>query len=157
MNPLSHFLSGLLFAGGIMLIFPKVTFVELIIFILSTMLIDADHYLFFLCKKKDANPIHAYQWYTHNNQKTRHLSRHEKKNIYYGFHFFHGLEVLFLVYLLYCLVSPFFLFVLLGFAIHLFADLIVEYAGCASLYKLSVFYSLAKGKRLRFVEQVIND
>jgi hypothetical protein len=118
-------------------------------------LIDIDHYAYFIFKKKSFNPIKAYSWYRENNRKGRSLSKYEKRQIYFGFHFLHGIEILMITYFLYYIFSyQIFLSIFLGFSFHLFIDIINEAVYCGKSDKISIVWSFLRSKKLKFIEDI---
>jgi hypothetical protein len=125
-----------------------------VLIIASTVLVDVDHYIYYVFKKKNFSLIKAYKWYQSNRIKSHHLSREEKRKIYFGFHFLHGVEILAIIYFLYAYASSLFLYVLIGYSLHFFADLIVEGIWCGTIDKVSVIYNFLKGRKLKFIDDV---
>src|SRR3989338_8138206 len=154
MLPHEHLIIGVIFSAIIFFIFPSIGAVEILLIILSTTLIDVDHYIYYAVKKRDLNLIRAYKWYQSNRAKTHHLSRKEKSKIYLGFHFFHGIEILIIIYLLYHYIHQIFLYVLIGYSLHFFADIFVEVVGCGKTHKISVIYSFLRGRKLKFIDDI---
>jgi hypothetical protein len=94
------------------------------IIFLSSVLIDFDHYLYYIFEKKKFSLKSAYHWYLIERERFHRLSREEKKKHRYFIFIFHGLEVLIILFFLsnYCYVL---FFVLIGFTIHLAEDLTI--------------------------------
>ena len=108
-----HIIIGIIVS---LLLYPVYGLNVLIIFI-SNLLIDADHYLWYLIKIKDINLFRAFRFY--KNRKIRPK---------YGkvLHIFHTLEFLILTLLLSFYFKIFFL-ILIGIVIHLISDVIYEF------------------------------
>jgi len=121
MLPKNHIIINLILCL-ILLIFIH-PFYVLIIF-LSSILIDIDHYLYYLFTKKRFSLKSAYNWYVIERQKFHDLSLKEKKKHRYFVFVFHGLESLTILLLL-SLYVPILFFILLGFVIHLMEDSII--------------------------------
>jgi hypothetical protein len=154
MLPHEHLIVGIIFSVILFFINPSVGFLGILLIVLSTVLVDVDHYLFYAVKKRDLSLIHAYKWYQSNRIRTHNLSRKEKRKIYFGFHFFHGIEILAIIYLLYAYVNSIFLYILMGYSLHFFADLLVEVIWCGKTDKISVIYSFIRMNKLKFVDEV---
>ena len=88
----------------------------ILIFFISSILIDLDHYTFYLWKKKDLNFYNAYAWFENPNNGAQHYL------------FLHGIEPLILLWIL-SKHAPIFRSMFLGFLFHH----IVDYA--YSIYK----------------------
>ena len=154
MKPQSHFLLGILFILLLFFLFPQIPFFGLLIIFLSSILIDVDHYLYYVFKKGDKSIIRAYKWFTENRKKAYHLSRQEKRKISFGFLFLHGVEILIALYFLYIHVSEIFLYILLGFGFHLLVDIVSEGIECGKFNKISIIYSFLLHKRLKFIDDI---
>ncbi len=154
MLPIKHFILGVAVAVAIYFLFPEVTILGLVIIVLSNVLIDVDHYVYHAVKKKDLSLVRAYKWYQLNRVKTHHLSRKEKSKIYFGFHFFHGIEILAIIYLLYAYVNNIFFYVMIGYSLHFVSDLITEAVICGKVDKISVIYSFFRMNKLKFVDEL---
>jgi hypothetical protein len=89
----------------------------------SSFLIDVDHYLYYLYKKKDSSLLNAYKYWIKNREKWRKLKKREYKNYRIKPMYFHGLEFLILLLIL-SLITPIFFWVFLGSLLHLFLDFI---------------------------------
>jgi len=95
-----------------------------LIFFLASVLIDADHYLYYIFAKKRFSLKSAYNWNVIERQKFQELSMEEKKKHRYFIFIFHSLEVLIFLLAL-SLYIPIFFFVAFGFFIHLIEDSII--------------------------------
>ena len=95
----------------------------LIIF-LASVLIDVDHYLYYVFEKKRFSLKSAYNWFKIEKAKFHDLSREEKKKHRYFILIFHGIESLLILYVL-SLYIPILFYVFLGFLIHLIEDSII--------------------------------
>jgi prepilin signal peptidase PulO-like enzyme (type II secretory pathway) len=151
MNPIKHLILGIVLATILFIIFPEISLVPAVIIVASTVLIDIDHYLYYVYKKDDKSLIRAYKWYTRSIKKTRKLPRKQKKEISFGFHFLHGIETILLLYVLYFYFSPIFLYILIGVFFHWGLDLIDEIIGFGKLEKISIIYGLIRHKKLKFI------
>jgi len=122
MLPSKHFILGLLFAGFLYFIFPKINFIGFLIIIFSAFLIDVDHYLYYVYKKKNFSLRKAYKWFIENKKKLLSLPWEQRNKFQTGFSFLHGIEILLILLILWVFVSKYFLFVFVGFAFHLLLD-----------------------------------
>lgn len=154
MKPQYHFLLGIILITVLYLIIPSIGVLNLSLIFLSSVLIDVDHYFYYIFKKGDKSLIHAYKWYTETRRKVRHLKRKERKKISFGFHFLHGTELLVLTYFLYAYVSEFFLYLLIGFGFHLFIDILDEAILFGRAHKISIIYGFLMNKKLKFVDDI---
>ncbi len=154
MKPLKHLILGIILAAILFVILPEISLVQLGIIVVSSVLIDIDHYFYYIYKKGDKSLVRAYKWYTTSIRKTCKWSRKQKRDISFGFHFLHGIEILLLLYVLYFYFSPIFLYILIGVAFHLGIDLIDEIIECGRLDKISIIYGLLKHKKLKFIDDL---
>ena len=148
MHPSKHFIFGLIFAGFLYFIFPKINFIGFLIIIFSTFLIDVDHYLYYVYKKKDLSLKNAYKWFVANKKKFLSLPWKQRNKFQTGFCFLHGIEVLFILLILWIFISKYFLFVFTGFAFHLLLDSIHQTTYWDRISKVSLVYDYLKFKKL---------
>ncbi len=152
MKPLKHLIFGIVFVTILFVIFPEISFMHLGIIIASSVLIDVDHYFYYVYKKKKLNPFKAYRWYIGNRKKCCAIPRERKGKINFGTFFLHGIEILIILLLLGFFVSDIFYFILLGVTLHLLSDLSVEIIYDNSYNKVSVIYAFLKSKGLIFID-----
>ena len=62
MYPTQHLLLGIIFSLVLLFLFPQIGFLGASIIILSTVLIDVDHYVYYVYKKKDLSLKNSYNW-----------------------------------------------------------------------------------------------
>ncbi len=105
MLPKYHLLYGMLFSLVLYFLF-NVSFTNSLIFFAASVLIDADHYLFYFFTYRDFSMKNAYLW--HKNLPNNH------KPI---MHIFHSIEFIALVFLI-SIIFPFFVFILAGMLFH---------------------------------------
>lgn len=130
MLPKTHIISGLLFSLILFVIFPAIDLFGMAIIFLSSVLIDLDHYLYFVYKTRTFNPKRSFDWFFINKDKFRKMSAEDKNKIYTGLCFLHGLEsfiVLIILLLIFPTHSIFFLYILLGFLFHNILDAVDLY------------------------------
>ena len=118
MLPKHHTIINLIIAL-ILLLFINPLYV-LIIF-LSSVLIDVDHYLYYVFEKKRFSLKSAYNWFLIERKRFFELSLEERKKHRYFILIFHGLETLVIILLL-SRYFPLLFFIFIGFSIHLIED-----------------------------------
>ncbi len=154
MYPKTHILLGGIFAILIYFILQLTIFQAIVIF-LASVLIDIDHYLYYVYRKKDFSLKNAYNWFLEGEKKFDKLPENEKKKIFIGIYIFHGIEAIIILILLSYL-SKFFLFVLIGFLFHQSFDLIDILIEKASPSKvISLIHSLIIKKNKKNIEYYI--
>lgn len=139
MLPKSHALFGFLFAY-IVYWLTSITIFQAIMIFLASVLIDFDHYLYYIIIKKRISLKSAYNWFKIRRDKLLQLSYKERRKHKQVILIFHGIEPLIILFLL----SQFFPlldYIAVGFIFHIILDLIVEPIGIKH-YKLSVIYSI---------------
>ena len=142
-----HILLGIIFAGMFFFIWPSIGLIGFSLIFLSSFLIDIDHYIYYICKKKDWNLKNAYEWYMSMDKKMGLLSRKKRNQIYVSFCFLHGVEILLILLILGIVISEYFLFIFLGFSFHLFLDIIYEQFYIDRLDKISIIYDFLKYRK----------
>src|SRR3989339_877938 len=100
MLPRKHFILGLIFSG-ILVYFFDFSLIAGAIVLLSSVLIDIDHYFYYVHKKNDWGLKNSYNWFVEHGKKLKRLDLKERKKIYTGFYFLHGIEVLFILCLIF--------------------------------------------------------
>lgn len=123
MYPKQHIILGALFSLILLVIFPHISLLGFLIIFLSSVLIDIDHYFFYIWTRKNSNLKSAYQWFVKRDKRLRKLSKKKKKEIINPPVIFHGIETIILLMSL-SFISPIFFFILTGFMFHQFLDLI---------------------------------
>ncbi len=139
MLPKSHILLGFAFACVLVYFFNFSILAGLIIF-LSSFLIDIDHYIVYIFKKKDFNLKNAYNYWITRSKKWRKLTLEQKYLYKITPFFFHGIEFILLLLLLF-FISKTFLWIFLGVFFHMFIDYVDILAKKDPLYiKASQIY-----------------
>ncbi|MEA3329284.1 MAG: hypothetical protein U9Q06_00895 [Nanoarchaeota archaeon] len=127
MLPKSHIVFGLIFSLTLLLIFPEIGFVGFFIIWASSVLIDVDHYLFYVWLKKDWSLKNSYRWFVIKYRKHRKLTRRQRieRVKHHGPIpcIFHGIETAIILIIL-SFFHQIFLFILIGILFHQFLDLI---------------------------------
>jgi len=154
MFPHKHFVYGTIFALILILIVPEIGFVGFSLILLSTVLIDVDHYIYYVVRKKDLSLINAYKWFLKNREKFFRLSCKEKLNLYSAWCFFHGIEILIILFILTFCISEYFSFVFMGFAFHLILDYIEQWNYCQEKHKIFIIYDFIKLRKLKHIEKI---
>ena len=152
MLPRNHFFLGLIFSL-ILVNFFNFPLIAGIIILLSSVLIDVDHYLYYVYKKKDWNLKKAYEWFLGGRKKFTELSRKQRNEFCHGFAFLHGVEMLILLFVLGRFLSAYFYFILIGFSFHLFLDIIHQKTVHDRFDKYSIIYDYFKFGKLGALEE----
>jgi hypothetical protein len=157
MLPKNHIIYGAIFSILISLS-PQISFFQGIVIFLASFLIDVDHYLYYVYKKKDFNLKNSFKWFTRNREKFLKMNEKEKEQIYMGLCFLHGIETIVILILL--SIMPFihsniFLFVALGFIFHQAVDAIDLYRKEYRFDKvISFFYAVKKSKNKSLLQDL---
>ena len=113
MYPKTHIILGVIFVVILYFLFPSINMLNLFIIFLSSVLIDVDHYIVYVKRKRKFGLMSAFLWYDKRIK--------EKKEC--GFHFLHTLEIHIFV-----LILAFFwhilFFVFIGITFHSITDFI---------------------------------
>jgi len=117
-----HFLLGFIISYILVYFFHFSLLAGLIIFI-SSWIIDGDHYLWYAFEMKDWNPIHAIKWYLASIPTWFKMPIREREKFKRGVFICHGL-FFWLILTTLSFIHPIFLWILIGVAIHMVADLI---------------------------------
>ena len=139
MYPSQHLIYGAIFSAILLFLFPQIGWLGFLLIIASTVLIDIDHYLYYVYYKKDISLPNAYKWFI---KKTKHffsLSREQRNKSKILLFIFHGLEILILLFILSLFFKPV-LFVFIGYAFHLLLDLVNQPRYWDKLMKVSIIY-----------------
>ena len=148
MLPKYHIFLGFFFIIFLYFLFPQISLIGLLIIFFSSFLIDVDHYLEYVFRKKDFSLIHAYNFHKKRLNKFLCLSKKQRKKCHNGVYFFHGIEWLIILFLLGYYLNNFFIFVLIGFSFHLIIDIMHEIYLKGTIDKISVLWSYYKYKKL---------
>lgn len=122
MLPKYHMLIGVIVASMLVLFFNIPLIAGLIIFLANT-LIDFDHYIIYVFKKKDFNLKRAYKYMYACGIRWNKLSPEEKTKKKLSIFAFHGLEAIILA-LAFSYFNILFIWVAAGMIVHLSADFI---------------------------------
>jgi len=148
MLPKYHIFLGFIFILFLYFFFPQISLLGLVIIFISSILIDIDHYLYYIFKKKDLNPYNAYVWHIKEWKRINKLPRKQRKTLYTGFYLFHGIELLIILLLLGIYINYFFIFIFIGFSFHLITDIIHEIYFKETIDKISLIWSYFRWKKI---------
>lgn len=141
-----HIIFGIFFATGIFFLFPRISFLGVSIILLSSVLIDVDHYFFYIYKKEDFNLKRAYNWFIQKDKSCRSLPWEQRENLRGAICILHGIEVLTILILL-SFIFNYLIFVFAGFAFHLLLDSIEQTTYWNKMDKVSLVYDLLKNNK----------
>jgi hypothetical protein len=147
-----HLFLGFIFALACFLVLPSIRVIGFAVIFLASFLIDVDHYIYYSLKKKDFNLRNAYNWHIKKRDKFRSLSAEKRAQVYGGFYFLHGIEILIFLLILSFFFIPI-LFIFTGFGFHLLLDYI-DMALYGRIDKVSLIYDLKKFKKLIHIEDI---
>tara|TARA_Y100000310_G_C20536334_1_gene741044 strand:- start:160 stop:627 length:468 start_codon:yes stop_codon:yes gene_type:complete len=151
MYPLRHFFYGLIFSLFLFLLFPEIGLIEAAIILASSVLIDVDHYIYHIFKKRIWSLKQAYKNSLEEFKIYMRLSKTQQKNIYTGIFFLHGIEVLLILLLLGFFVSDFFNYVFVGFSFHLLLDILFQSTYKENIDKISLIKDILTSKKLTYI------
>ena len=154
MHPLRHILFGAIFSLFLFLVYPNIGLIGLLILFLSTFMIDIDHFIYYIYKKRDINLFKAFSWYTENRKKFCSLSSAEKKKIYGGLYIFHGMEFLIILFLCGVILYKPLTLVFVGFLFHLFLDWYAEFCYDGKSIKLSFIVDFIDSRKLKNIDEI---
>jgi len=154
MLPQEHFIYGIFLAGFLFLILPYVGLFGFLLIILSTILIDSDHFLYYIVKKRDFNLVNAYRFFRNNHTKFKSLPADKRAEYFGSWSFFHGIEWLILLFFLTFFISEYFGFVFLGIAFHLLLDYSEQWSFYSRKDKISIAYDFLKFRGLRDINDI---
>lgn len=142
-----HIFFGAIFSSLLLYFFPQITLFGAIIIFLSSILIDVDHYLYYVFVKKSWNLFKAHRWFCERHAYLMKLSREERNKHRGVFMFLHGIEILILLAVLGYWIHKFFYYILVGFVFHLFLDYIYERICHDKWEKVSIIYDFFKFRK----------
>ena len=152
MYPIQHILAGFFLALLLYFLFPQTGLLGVSLIFFSSFIIDVDHYLAYVFKKKNFNLKKAYNWHMEMDKKSLKLSREERNNSFLCLCFLHGFEIFLIFLILGVVFSKYFLFISIGIAFHLFLDVIYGFTYSDRIDKLSVIYDFFNYKNLKDIE-----
>lgn len=122
MIPKHHAILGAIISLALYFLTP-INLTQTIIILLSSVLIDADHYFYYVFKKKSFNFLKARKWFFKKRKIWISMPLKKREKFKRPILIFHGIEFWFFLILLAQLHSIFY-FILIGIAIHIFCDYI---------------------------------
>jgi len=152
MLPHKHLIYSSFLAAILFLIIPEIGLMGFLLIVLASILLDVDHYIYYIYKKKNFNLIKSYRWFRAKNEKFKHLSLKERRKVYRAFLFFHGLEIPAVLFILIFLVSEYFSFIFIGASFHLILDYYDQWIPGERKDKLSIAHDFLKYKKLKYLE-----
>ena len=141
----AHLILGFLFFYISVKLF-NISLINSAIIFLSSILIDVDHYFWYVGATKDWNPFHAISWYKSWVPKWKSLNPQEKDKFKRKILTFHSLSFWILIYTL-SFINPIFIFVFIGIMIHICEDYIHFIYNKEKFYpKFSWIYTFKRNK-----------
>jgi hypothetical protein len=152
MLPKQHIILGGIFAISLYLIF-QLTIIQVTIIFLASFLIDVDHYVHYVLRKKDLSLKNSYNWFMELVEKERTMSKSELKKANIPVCFFHGVES-FAIILILAIYFPLFWMIFIGFAFHRVLDDIYPLYTPARHHHISSIYGYFTTKKLKHLEDL---
>ena len=156
MLPRWHILFGFIFSLALLLLFQQIDLYAASIIFLASFLIDADHYLHYVFRKRDLNLRRAYWWFRSWEGRYEPLPKSERNKIYFPVCIFHGIEAFALLIIL-SFYSTFILWILIGFALHRFLDDVFSIYYGFPYHDFSATYGFVRAKKLIHIEDYIRN
>lgn len=158
MLPSKHIIFGAIFSILVWLFFPVMGWLGAMIIFLSSVLIDVDHYLYYVYKKREFDIKDSVRWYLSNTDLVKKMNKKQKANFYSGLYFLHGIEAIILLILL-MLTFPnifnFTIFIIIGFLFHQVLDAINLYKNEYRLDKVMSFtYAVYNSKNKMLIQNL---
>lgn len=146
MNPSWHIFFGFFFCLFLFFAFPDTSLMNISLVFFSSVLIDVDHYLFYLFTTKNFSLRRAYAHFIEQKRKWKEFGKDPKYVQPIYLLIFHGLEVLVILFIFSFFFKPFY-FVFIGFSFHLFLDLIEQAVYSNQHQKFSLVNDFLKYKK----------
>ncbi|MEK6823608.1 MAG: hypothetical protein AABY06_01105 [Nanoarchaeota archaeon] len=146
MLPKYHLILGFLFSLILYSIFPFIYLSGFFIIFFSSFLIDVDHYIYYIFKKKDLNLKKAYKYFFEKRKKFISSTKFVNERPNPAMYFLHGVEVLLILFIFGIFISKYFLFIFIGFSFHLFLDILEQIYYGFKIAKISLVYDFIKLK-----------
>ncbi|MBI2004016.1 hypothetical protein HYS72_00975 [Candidatus Pacearchaeota archaeon] len=146
MLPKYHLVLGFLFSLVLFIFFPFISLLGFLIIFASSVLIDVDHYLYYVFKNKIFSINKAYNSFFEQRKKLLAKSLEEKRTKIANplMYLFHGIEVLLIIFILGIFVNKIFLFIFIGFSFHLFLDIVEQIYYGFRIAKVSLIFDFVK-------------
>ena len=152
MKPFEHLFFGVLFSFLLWILFPQIGALGVSLIVFASVFIDVDHYLAIVIRDRKLGIKRAYNWHIFAGKEICKLPKKERDNLYICWCFFHGMEVIILLFLLGFL-SKYFFFLFLGASLHLLLDLVEQ---TTYLERIDKFSSLFDFFKFRKLDQIVN-
>jgi hypothetical protein len=147
MLPHIHFIFSLFLGIILFYCIPEIGLFGFILIISTGVLIDIDHYIFYIYKKRDFNLIKAINWFLEQDRTLRKLPFEKRKEFFQGFFIFHGLEFLVIIYILGLYLHRLFFLILISSIFHLFLDYLYQIKIYGRKNKISIIYDFINFKK----------
>ncbi len=154
MLPHTHFVYGIVLSLILVIIMPQIGFIGVSLIVLSGVLIDFDHYLYYIFKKKNFSLISAYNFFKTNREKFLFLPIEKRAQYHGGWCVFHGFEALIIALILTFLFSEYFGFVFIGMAFHLLLDYAEQWPFLKRKDRISSAYDFLKFRKLKNINEI---
>ena len=154
MLPQEHFIYGFFFAALLLFILPLIGILGFMLIVLSAVLIDADHYLYYFYVEKGTSLTKAYAFFRKNKKKFLSLAKEKRAEYYGAWCIFHGIEMLILTLLCTFFISEIFGFIFIGISFHLILDYIEQWPFYLRKDKISSAYDFLKFKKLQNINEL---
>ena len=154
MLPKHHALFSAPFVLFLWWFFPSIRIFEALIIFSSAILIDVDHYVYYVFTKKSFNLKKAFYWFYQIGKKYTSMPEKKRENLRKPICLLHGFESIIVIYLLTIYVSELFYFVLLGFLIHFFLDFIHSTYEGVRFHNFSVIYEYFRTRKMPYIENI---
>jgi hypothetical protein len=151
MYPSRHVFYGLIFSLFLFLLFPEIGIIKAGIIFASSVLIDIDHHIYHVFKKRIWSLKQTYKNSLEEFKIYMKLSKTQQKKVYSGIFFLHGVEILIVLLLLGFFVSDFFNYVFIGFSFHLLLDVLHQATYKANIDKISLIKDILASKKLTYI------
>ncbi len=145
-----HLIYGFIFSILLFLFFPiKVGLIGFFIIFASSVLIDTDHFIYYIVKDKSWSLKKSIKHFKEARKKRSKMPLEKRKEYYSGWCFLHGIEFLIILFLLGFFIHKYFYFILFGVLFHLILDFIEQVMNKQRIDKLSSVYDYFKFKKLK--------
>lgn len=150
MIPSHHAIFGAIASIIIFLLFPQIGLLGFLIIFLSSIVLDVDHYFYYIFHKKDLSLKRAYHWFMIDRKNFfDSLSLKDREKFKHELMIFHGIEFWILLVLL-LFVHRIFFFIIIGVLIHMILDFIHLYQVKIPFYtKTCQIYNYKRNKGRR--------
>ena len=150
MLPQNHFLFGLV-ASFVLYFGFDVGIFGCFVFLLASVLIDVDHYLYYVWRKGDWSLGRAVLWGIERKRVLDKMNRVTRNKFYNHFVFLHGVESVILFGVLGYFIWDLFYLVGLGFLFHLILDWVDQISFMDRFDRVSCVYDYFKYRKLKSV------